>query len=198
MSSNLDTSFTLHPIAPFRLDYTVLALRRRSKNIIDLWDGQYYTRVFIIENKPVKVKVEQSSGINNPEILVSINTPINNATQEKITDVIDRMLGLKINLHNFYNIAKRDSLLNPLITQFTGLKPPRFPSIFEALINAISCQQISLDAGLQIQNRLAQHIGMSIKDKNEVFYAFPTPHDVSHCSITELKKMCASGEAGIK
>ena len=32
MGMNMNVSFTLHPIAPYRLDYTVLALRRRSKN----------------------------------------------------------------------------------------------------------------------------------------------------------------------
>lgn len=189
MSSNLDTSFTLHPIAPFRLDYTVFALRRRDKNIIDCWDGQYYTRVFVIENKPVKVRVEQNNSINNPEILISINAPITKATQEKIKHTIDRMLGLEKNLHDFYSIAKKNTCFSPLVTQFSGIKPPRFSSIFEALINAISCQQISLDAGLQIQNRLAQHVGMSIHNQNEVFYAFPTPQDVSYCSTIELKKI---------
>jgi DNA-3-methyladenine glycosylase II len=185
----MNTSFTLYPIAPFRLDYTALALRRRSKNIIDRWDGKYYTRVFVIENEPVKVRVEQNNSINNPEILVSINEPINNVVQEKITHVIEMMLGLKRDLHDFYKIAKQDTRLNPLVIQFTGVKPPRFPSIFEALINAISCQQISLDAGLQIQNRLAQHVGRSINDQDGVFYAFPCPNDIADCSVQELKKI---------
>ncbi|MGE5789978.1 MAG: hypothetical protein ACM33C_03850 [Syntrophaceae bacterium] len=32
-------SFTLKPVAPFRLDYAVRALRRRPGNAIDRWDG---------------------------------------------------------------------------------------------------------------------------------------------------------------
>ncbi len=77
----------------------------------------------------------------------------------------------------------------PLATQFMGLKPPRFPSIFEALSNAISCQQLSLDAGLQIQNRLIQLAGKSISINEKLFYAFPMPKDVANCSIEELKKI---------
>ena len=69
-----------------------------------------------------------------------------------------------------------------------GLKPPRFTSIFEALCNAVSCQQLSLDAGLQIQNRLIQLAGKSISINDKLFYAFPAPKDVANCSIEELKK----------
>lgn len=164
-------------------------MRRISKNIIDLWNGQYYTRVFNIENKPIKVVVEQINSINNPELLVSINEPINKTVQEKIIHLIETMFGLQQDLHDFYKTAKQDAHLNPLVIQFMGVKPPCFPSLFEALINAISCQQISLDAGLQIQNRLIQQVGMRVNNKDKVFYAFPIPDDVSHCSVDELKKI---------
>jgi DNA-3-methyladenine glycosylase II len=197
------TSFTLHPIAPFRLDYTVLALRRRRKNIVDNWDGRYYTRLFNVENKPVKVMIEQINGLDNlnnlnhPELLVSLSSldeneaiePIHYELKDKITGLIERMLGLKHDLTGFYKMAKNDAELYPLVSRFMGIKPTRFPSLFEALMNAIACQQISLDAGLQIQNRLVQHMGMSMDDKNQIFYAFPIAEDVRHCSVAELKKL---------
>lgn len=59
----MSTFFTLHPVAPFRLDYTVFALRRRSKNNVDLWDGQRYTRLLVIDNVPVKVVIEQKKDL---------------------------------------------------------------------------------------------------------------------------------------
>lgn len=181
------TSFTLHPIAPFRLDYTVIALRRRSKNLVDCWDGQYYTRVLNLENQLIKVRVEQVNNLNNPELCVSLDKAIPHLLQEKITHLIEMLLGLKRDVAGFYKMAKHDPRLNSLVSQFMGLKPPRFPSLFEALMNAISCQQISLDAGLQIQNRLIQHIGMSVNHNDHVFYAFPIVEEVSQCSLAELK-----------
>lgn len=74
----MHTSFLLHPICPFRLDYTVWALRRRSKNIIDLWNNNHYTRLFFIENQLIKVSLEQ---INKKEVLVSVNKKINKKPQ---------------------------------------------------------------------------------------------------------------------
>ncbi|WP_412758277.1 hypothetical protein [Legionella bozemanae] len=69
----MDTSFLLFPLQPFRLDYTVWALHRRSKNNVDLWRENRYTRLFFIENQLIKVDVEQK---NEQEILVSTNQTI--------------------------------------------------------------------------------------------------------------------------
>ena len=183
----MPTSFTLHPIAPFRLDYTAIALRRRSKNLVDCWDGQYYTRVLNLENQLIRIRIEQVNNSNTPELCVTLDISIPDSLQEKITQAISMLLGLKRDVTGFYKMARQDRRLSSLVTQFMGLKPPRFPSLFEALMNAISCQQISLDAGLQIQNRLIQHIGMSVNHNDQEFYAFPVAEEVSKCSFTELK-----------
>ncbi|WP_131764473.1 DNA-3-methyladenine glycosylase family protein [Legionella drozanskii] len=182
----MHTSFLLHPTHPFRLDYTVWALRRRSKNGVDLWINERYTRLFFIENKLIKVNVEQK---NEKEILVSTNKKISPKIKIELIRLLEMMLGLNRNLLNFYCLAEKDPYLTPVVKQFKGLKPPRFPSIFETLVNAISCQQLSLDAGLQIQNRFVQYVGKSINDADGTFYAFPTPQDVANCSIPELKKL---------
>ncbi len=182
----MNTTFTLHPIVPFRLDYTVFALRRRNKNIVDLWDGKQYLRLLIIENEPVKVAVVQK---NESQICVTVNKNLNNRAQDKLTRQLEKLLGLNRNLQNFYQLAKQEPILNSLVSRFIGLKPPQFPSIFEALVNAISCQRISLDAGLQIQNRLVMSFGKTLNDRNRVLYAFPSPYEISNCSISALKKI---------
>lgn len=182
----MHTSFLLQPIYPFRLDYTIWALRRRGKNIVDLWSHERYTRLFFIENQLIKVDVEQK---NEKDILVSTNIKISSQIKIELIRLLEMMFGLNRNLHNFYRIAEEDPYLTSMVRQFKGLKPPRFPSIFEALVNAISCQQLSLDAGLQIQNRFVQYVGKSMNDAFGTFYLFPLPKDVASCSIPELKKL---------
>ena len=182
----MHTSFLLQPTHPFRLDYTVWALRRRSKNGVDLWNNERYTRLFFIEDQQIKVIVEQK---NEKEILVSTNKKISPKIKIELIRLLEMMFGLNRNLLNFYRIAEQDPNLTSMVMQFKGLKPPRFPSIFEALVNAISCQQLSLDAGLQIQNRFVQYVGKNMNDADGTFYAFPIPKDVANCSIPELKKL---------
>ncbi|WP_255464335.1 DNA-3-methyladenine glycosylase [Legionella sp. PC997] len=183
----MSTSLILHPVAPFRLDYTVFALRRRSKNNVDLWDGQHYTRLLVMDNMPVKVVVTQE--LNEAQLLLTIESEYPELFLNRIGNELEKLLGLKCNLNHFYQITQQDAQLQPVVCQFKGLKPPRFPSIFEALVNAISCQQISLDAGLHIQNRLTEFLSIRLQEKERVLYAFPRPDAVANCTVSELKKI---------
>lgn len=185
----MDTIFILHPVAPFRLDYTALALQRRAKNIIDSWDGRYYSRVLNVDGELLNAKIEQKTYELDPTLLITLNQSIHPKTEVKIKQILENMLGLRCNLSNFYNLAQKDPQLNPIVTRFKGLKPPCFPSIFEALVNAISCQQLSLDSGLEIQNRLIKYIDVHLQDDGNVLYSFPVPKDIANCSISELKQV---------
>jgi DNA-3-methyladenine glycosylase II len=64
-----------------------------------------------------------------------------------------------LDLEPFHALASADPALGPLAERFRGLRPPRFPSLVECLVNAVALQQLSLDAGLTIVNRLAGAFG---------------------------------------
>ena len=89
--------FQLSATAPFRLDLTVWALRRRSRNIVDYWDGFCYTRVFIIEGSPVKVEVRQKTKKAQLSVIAYSHHPMHKL-KSKITDLLNVMLGLQVRL----------------------------------------------------------------------------------------------------
>ena len=60
-------------------------------------------------------------------------------------------------------MAAGDERLRPLADRFRGMKPPRFPTMFEAVINAFACQQLSLEVGLELLNRLAAIAGATFQ-----------------------------------
>lgn len=177
--------FNLSAVAPFRLDLTVWALRRRSRNIVDSWDGSCYTRVFIIENSPVKVEVRQKTKKAQISVIVRSHHLIHKL-KSKITDLLDVMLGLKLDLAWFYEQVKDDKFLYPLVLKFQGVKPPRLPSLFETLVNAIAFQQFSLEAGFSLLNNLTQKFGSAFKEGDYINYAFPEPCIIMKCTIKEL------------
>ena len=182
------TTFVLNPLLPFRLDLTVWALRRRERNIIDAWDGTQYIRVFVFNNTPAKVMIRQETG-QSSLIITAHSLHSISALKEKVTLVLNRMLGLEVNLKEFYAFAKNNKKLSPLVLKFKGLKPPRFPSLFEALTNAIACQQFSLESGLSILNRLSQHYGLSFQEDHQTNYAFPEAVKIMNCAPDELKEL---------
>jgi DNA-3-methyladenine glycosylase II len=54
------------------------------------------------------------------------------------------------------------------------VRPPRFPSVFECLVNAIALQQLSLEAGITLLNRLVRAFGVS-PSSTSTRSAFPEP-----------------------
>jgi DNA-3-methyladenine glycosylase II len=85
--------------------------------------------------------------------------------------------------------AKSDPVFGGLIERFRGFKPPRFPSVFEVIVNAIACQQLSLSAGIAILNRLTEKYRAEIGFRDESFFAFPVASDLANRQARSLRKL---------
>jgi DNA-3-methyladenine glycosylase II len=79
-------------------------------------------------------------------------------------------------------------LLGPLAVRLRGLKPPRFPTVFEALVNGVACQQLSLAVGIHLLNRLTADHGRPVSDDLGGPRAFPGPEDLATLEPDELKR----------
>jgi DNA-3-methyladenine glycosylase II len=162
--------------APFRLDLTVWALRRRALNEVDAWDGSTYRRMLVLDGEPVEIGVTQAGGTEEPVLHVALE-PLRSAARESTRGearaALERMLSPGLDLDPFYALAGADPKLAPLAARFRGLRPPRFASIFECLVNAVALQQLSLDAGLTLVNRLARAFGASASAAGSGVLAFP-------------------------
>lgn len=168
-------SFALNPLAPFRLDLTVWVLRRRVDNVMDRWDGETYRRVLLMKGKPLAVAVIQTGPPEKPYLEISATgegLPAEAEVQVKAT--MERMLGLQVNLSQFYQLSARDPKLGELVHRFIGMRPPRFETLFEALVNAFACQQVSLTLGIRLLNRLAETYAPAVQDDESRFHAFPS------------------------
>ncbi len=185
-----DLTLHLKPVPPFRLDLTVWALRRRPHNLMDRWDGETYRRVLLPGGRPVEVAVSQTAPPGAPELLVAARgADPDPETGEILAATLTRMLGLDIELGDFYRLAAREPRLQALARKFLGVKPPRFPSLFEALVNAVACQQISLTAGLHVLNRLTLAFGVAFPGAAEPAHAFPRPRDLAGAEPQALRDL---------
>lgn len=168
--------FELTPHAPFRLDLTVWALRRQPGNRIDTWDGKRYVRGVALGTAVLGVEVEQRGEPAAPRLFVAVqgSEGRHEAARDMVTDMLRRVLGLDVDLDGFYRFVAGDAALAPLATRFRGVKPPRFPTLFEALANAIACQQVSLASGIAMLGKLALAVAPNT-NLNDGVLAFPQP-----------------------
>jgi DNA-3-methyladenine glycosylase II len=178
--------FELMPRAPFRLDLTAWALRRRAQNAIDRWDGRSYRRTLLVDGEPLELALTQLGGASTPRLEAVLSGPrVGRAAETEARVTLARLLGLDVDLSGFYARAARDSLLAELADRYRGVKPPRFPTIFECLLNAVACQQLSLASGLTLLNRLASAAGAPAG----TLPAFPAPSDVLGLSRSALRTL---------
>src|SRR5262249_46823443 len=94
-----------------------------------------------------------------------------------------------VDLAGWYRLAAQDAHLRLLAARFRGVKPPRFPTLFEALINAFACQQLSLDVGLELLNRLVTLCDVKVCAGRDAHYAFPEPRDVARFPASRYRAL---------
>lgn len=181
-------NFELTAIAPFRLDFTAWALRRRPENEVDRWDGTVYRRVIPVYGRNVELCVEQTGPCESPRLKVDV-AGLREGVKAEVAALVNAMLGLKVDLQPFYRMASRDSKLHALAERFRGLKPVRFPTVFEALANAFACQQFTLAAGLQLLNRLARRGTVAVETDAGKAFGFPEPTDLLGLSPAAFRKL---------
>lgn len=163
------------PVAvPYRLDLTVSVLRRLSTNVVDVVtpDGQY-ARALGGSHEPVLARVTQV----NPRTL-AVTLQGNEGAHGRALALLRRMLGVDRDLTPFDRGAAGIPWLRPLVARMRGVKPPRYPTLWEACANAIVFQQLSLSAASAIMRRLVIDLGSPIETEGVALNAFPTAASV--------------------
>jgi len=192
----LSSTFEIEPVAPFRLDLTVWALRRRAGNAVDRWDGRSYRRALVVDEVAVDVEVTQTGSLLAPRLEV-VATGGGPSVEAEVKRSLARLLGVHIDLAPFFRSAASESPLSDLVDRFMGVKPPRFATLFEGLANAVACQQLSLEVGVRLLNSLALSYGMAVGEPPEVAYTFPDAEALAGTDPSVLRALGFSWQKAV-
>jgi DNA-3-methyladenine glycosylase II len=99
------------------------------------------------------------------------------------TDEVGRLLGLPFELEPYRAWAARDPVLGPMVAALAGFRPPLNPEPFEALVVAITTQQISLRAAAAIRSRFVERFGV----RHDVAWEFPTRERVASLDLADFE-----------
>jgi DNA-3-methyladenine glycosylase II len=165
------------------------ALRRRPDNIVDRWDGSTYRRALLVGGRAVEVAVRQTGPPDEPQLRVDVTgtRPGHRSSRTEVCAKLKCILSVGVDLAGFFQMAQVDPLLGPLAERFRGLHPPRLPGLFETLVNAVSCQQLSITVGIVLLNRLAETYGRAGPGASS--RTFPDPDDLAGAAPEALRKL---------
>lgn len=142
----------------------------------------------LIETDTTTVLTRISGNANEPLQVKKLlpQTDLTPKEKEQIVHYIADWFDLATDIEPFYEIAKNDSLLQPLLPDLYGLRIIGVPSLFEALCWAILGQQINLAFAYRLKRDFIQTFGSSTTFQGETYWTFPKPEDIANQTTEQL------------
>jgi DNA-3-methyladenine glycosylase II len=160
---------------------------RYREGLPDLYEEGQYKRVVHVCRRPVLFVASSRGTIERPRIAVEVHPSLSVAETESLRDLLDSMFCNSFDFGSFRRVARKDPLMNVVSRELVGLRPIAPPTIFEALVIAITEQQISLDAAIAIRSRLVKKYGDTVKLDRRMFYAFPTSSALAKAKPRQMR-----------
>lgn len=162
---------TLLPLPdPYDFELSTERFRAFGPDIANLWyEGGVHRVVGGRE-----IRIEASRGGVDVEPLDDETEPVARA-----------IVGADFELDPFYAWAEGDEVLRELVPGLAGLRPPLAPDPYEALVSAISAQQVSLFAAFAIRNRMVERFGV----RGVHAYEFPTRERMAQANEEQLTEL---------
>jgi len=174
---------------PGALDFALTArvLRRSPRNVVDRVDEDgTWTRAVVLSQEPALLTGKQQAAR-----LVLEATPARARDERAIRGFVTRLFSLEFDPEPFWRRARRERGLAELVRRCAGLRPQRFPTLFEALANGICCQQVSLASGMTRLGHLAERFGARTPDGMRV-----GPPERERIAAAPLSALRAAGLSG--
>jgi 3-methyladenine DNA glycosylase/8-oxoguanine DNA glycosylase len=160
--------------APFHLEATVRVLQRRPANLIDRWETQRYLRAIRVHGRPILIEVENSGTIEAPNVRLAIMGSASRRPIVGAVRIVREILGLDLDPATPQRRAEAQPALRDTAHALRGMRPPRYPDLFETFANVIPFQQVSLEAGMAVVAQLVHRFGETLLIDGRRYYLFPS------------------------
>ena len=184
----------IQPVPPYDFDLSAMIFSEGDPRTRS-YDGKKYRHVLRVRDKPVLFIIKSTGTVNEPRLSVELKSrkELSPADKEVARQTVCLLLNLDMDLKPFYRAMKKDPIMARVVKNLHGLKSPTTPTVFEALIDSITEQQISLVAAHSMQRKLIRAFGENLILDGETYYAFPTPEKLAGASLSGLRACGLSG-----
>lgn len=180
--------FVTKPVPPFSFDLSAGIFSEGDERIERYENGTYW-QVIRPNGKLVLASLRSTGTIDEPEISVTL-TPDQDLTADDIRmagKIVRALFNMNLELLPFYESVKGDRVMKKITHLLTGLRNPSTASVFEALVDSIVEQQISLKVAWSLERRLVETFGDELTLGEKTYYAFPEPKKLARATIEKLR-----------
>jgi 3-methyladenine DNA glycosylase/8-oxoguanine DNA glycosylase len=195
----LDHSLTyeINPISPYNFDLTV---RKPAGwplfTPLEIYDrGTLWTAVHLNETL-FGLRLTSKGTINNPRIEAKIflKSKTSNQKIDKIKKTLVHSIGADDNLHEFYALAEKDSILKYVIADLFGMHSTSSgDTVFPDAILAILLQMAPLKRSNEMMDCVIRKYGETAEFDCKTIYVWPIPAMLADLNPEIFSKSCKIG-----
>jgi DNA-3-methyladenine glycosylase II len=176
-------------LPPFSFDLSSEIFSNGDKQIRSFENGRFW-QVIRANGKLVLAVVESTGTVDEPKLTVELKSDSVITEEDKKTaeNTVKALFSLDLDLNPFYETVKDDKIMARLTRELWGLKNPTTPTVFEALVDSIVEQQISLKVANSLERRLIKKFGDPLSLESALYFAYPTPQRLASVSIDEFRQ----------
>lgn len=181
-------TLTITPVPPFDFPLSATIFSGGDPQIRTYEDGKYW-QVVRVNDKLMLITITSLGTVDNPELSVELKSNESISTKDKklIEETVFSLYNLKFDLTPFYDEVKADKVMSMLTQQLRGLKSPTTTTVFEALVDSIIEQQISLTVAHRLERNVIKTFGAQLTINDKVYYAYPTPQNIAAATVEQLR-----------
>jgi DNA-3-methyladenine glycosylase II len=177
-------------IPPFNFEISALIFSEGDKQIRKYENGKFW-QVIRVNGKLVLIVIKPMGSLDRPRLSIELvsDRELSDNDGKKAAEIVHSFFNLDFDLKPFYDDVKNDVVMARLTRELCGLRSPTTASVFEALVDSIIEQQISLNVAHGLEVRVIKAFGDRLKVNGEVYYAYPTPQRLASAPVEQLR-MC--------
>ena len=183
----MKSTFSLAISQDFNYPKTLDYLNRSDKELLYSVSGESIFKHIFIEENPYFFQIDPEENHSFAVSILNHNQDLQ--LESPISAHISEWLDLERNLDPFYQLAKKDELMAPLLVHFKGLRIIGVHDLFEALCWSILGQQVNLAFAYTLKKRVVENYGVHHEWEGRDFWSFPTPERIAKCTVEELRAL---------
>jgi DNA-3-methyladenine glycosylase II len=179
---------TVNALPPFSFSLSSEIFADGDRQIRNYEQARFW-QVLRVNGKLVLATVEDAGTVDNPKVSVELKSdkPITTVDKKGAEEAVNALFHLDLDLKPFYETVKNDETMADITSKLWGLKSPTTPTVFEALVDSIVEQQISLKVANSLETRIIKKFGDALDLDGDIYHIYPTPQSLATISIEELR-----------
>jgi len=148
-----------------------------------------------LENRLYGLRLQGTGTSRKPVVACTVfsDKTLNETEKDYVSRTLERALGVKEDLRDFYSMACKDDILRKTVDDLHGMRTVAWPELFPALILAVTLQMAPMKRSNQMMNLLIENFGDHITFDGKSIAHWPSPDKIASLPVSELKEKAKLG-----